>query len=220
MNHPRTVPMRTCNVYEESKFVSMFCLYAFLHMCVSVKGKTQINQTDLKPFRHPGLLGQDPTKVDGSNCDESSCVVSCQPGWEREGDYCYFWSEEKKNWFEAEETCKRHGGHLASVTDQHIHDYMMKKPKKHWIGGFLGNEESNWMWTDCSEWTFDSGWKEGEPNFVDKEKCVEYRSTQHTVYFRPKKMSKSEEGSSVGAIFRSKWELLSKAHKVISGCGC
>ena len=37
----------------------------------------------------------------------------------------------------------------------------------------------------------------------------------HTVYFRPKKMSKSEEGSSLGAIFRSKWELLSKAHKVI-----
>ena len=40
-------------------------------------------------------------------------------------------------------------------------------------------------------------------------------SIKHTVYFRPKKMSKSEEGPSLGAIFRSKWELLSKAHKVI-----
>ena len=112
----------------------------------------------------------------GSNC-EASCVDSCPLGWERKGDRCYLWRKDWETWFEAEETCKRHGGHLASVTDQHIHDYMMKKPKKHWIGGFLGNEKSNWMWTDCSDWDFDSGWREGEPNFLDKQKCVQYRST-------------------------------------------
>ena len=110
----------------------------------------------------------------GSNC-EASCVVSCPSGWEREGDRCYLWSDDRKNWFDAEEICKSHGGHLASVTDQDIHDYMLKKRKKHWIGGFLGNEEGIWKWTDCSEWTFDSGWGEGEPNFVDSDKCVEYR---------------------------------------------
>ena len=118
----------------------------------------------------------------GSNC-EASCVVSCPSGWERKGDRCYIWSNDWndwKNWFEAEETCKSHGGHLASVTDQHIHDYMMGKTNIHWIGGFLGNEESSWAWSDCSEWVFDSGWKEGEPNFVDSEKCVEYRYFWHT----------------------------------------
>ena len=52
----------------------------------------------------------------------------------------------------------------------------------------------------------------------DKDEDALHNSTlgpQHTVYFRPKKMSTSEEGSSLGAIFWSKWELLSKAHKVI-----
>ena len=109
----------------------------------------------------------------GENC-EASCVVSCPPGWEKEGDRCYLWSDDWKNWYAAEETCKTYGGNLASVTDQNIHNYMLRKTKETWIGGFLGNEKSNWMWTDCSEWTFDSGWKEGEPNFVDTERCVQY----------------------------------------------
>ena len=111
----------------------------------------------------------------GSNC-EASCVVSCPSGWERKGDRCYLWRKDWETWFEAEETCKRHGGHLASVTDQHIHDYMLGRTGFAWIGGFLGNKESSWAWSDCSEWTFDSGWKEGQPDDLDKEKCVEYCS--------------------------------------------
>ena len=31
------------------------------------------------------------------------------------------------------------------------------------------------MGLDCSDWTFDSGWKEGEPNHLDIEHCAEYR---------------------------------------------
>ena len=41
------------------------------------------------------------------------------------------------------------------------------------------------------------------------------RCRRHTVYFLPKLMSKSEEGSCRGVISRSQWQLLSKAHKVI-----
>ena len=113
----------------------------------------------------------------GSNC-EASCVVSCPPGWERKGGRCYLWSDDSKNWLEAEKTCKKSGGHLASVTDQNIHDYMLGRTGKTWIGGFR-NKERSWAWSDCSDWTFDSGWRPGEPNFldfIDVEKCVEYLS--------------------------------------------
>ena len=66
----------------------------------------------------------------GSDC-EASCVVSCPFGWERKGDRCYFWSNEWKNWFEAEETCKMmYNSHLASVTSQGIHDFMMSKKSR------------------------------------------------------------------------------------------
>ena len=99
----------------------------------------------------------------GSNC-EDSCVVSCPSGWEREGDHCYFWSEEEKNWFEAEEACQRHGGHLASITNQDDDNYIKGKQIRAWIGGTDINKEGTWLWTDCSDWSFNSGWRSGEPN--------------------------------------------------------
>ena len=111
----------------------------------------------------------------GSNC-ETSCVISCPSGWEREGERCYLWTDDWKTWFEAEETCKTHDGHLASVTDQHIHDYMMGKGRTVWIGGVLADHESTWVWTDCSDWDFNSGWKQGEPNNFGWEKCVAYHN--------------------------------------------
>ena len=74
------------------------------------------------------------TKDDGPNCDESSCIVSCQPGWEREGDYCYFWSEERKKWFDAEDTCISIGGHLPSIDTWDINNYMMRTKISEWTG--------------------------------------------------------------------------------------
>ena len=108
----------------------------------------------------------------GSDC-EPSCAVSCPLGWERKGDFCYFWSNNKTNWFDAEEACKRKGGHLASVKNREVHEYMVDKLPTVWIGGVI--QEDRWVWTDCSDWTFDSGWKEGEPNHLDIEHCAEYR---------------------------------------------
>ena len=40
---------------------------------------------------------------------------SCGEGWEKNGEHCYFWSTEKKNWNDAEDFCQKEGGHLASV---------------------------------------------------------------------------------------------------------
>ena len=105
----------------------------------------------------------------GSKCDESSCVVSCQPGWEREGDYCYFWSTEKKNWFDAEETCISLGGHLASIATWEINDYMTRKKIPAWTGA--STKEGTWTWADCSAWYFNPGWRDGEAN-TDGRNCM------------------------------------------------
>ena len=80
------------------------------------------------------------------------------------------------NWFEAEEACNRHGGHLASVTNQAVHNYIKGKPIQAWIGGTNKNEAGTWLWTDCSDWDFNSGWNWGEPNNWQgkAENCAEY----------------------------------------------
>ena len=113
----------------------------------------------------------------GSNC-KAGCIVSCPPGneWEQEGDRCYFFSKEEKDWFGAEEACQKRGGHLASVNNERVHNYMQSKEFKGWIGGIdvnKGKGSWNWTWTDCSEWEFNSGWASGEPR-PGHEYCVEY----------------------------------------------
>ena len=50
-----------------------------------------------------------------------------KPGWDREGDHCYFWSEERKKWFDAEDTCISIGGHLPSIDTWDINNCMMGK---------------------------------------------------------------------------------------------
>ena len=110
-----------------------------------------------------------------SNCSES-CVVSCPKGWERFGEHCYFWSKDEKDWHEAEKTCRCHGGHLASITDQTIQDYMSGKGVRAWIGGTDEAEEGAWVWSDGSAWGFKPQWKINEPNNgwpLGEENCVE-----------------------------------------------
>ena len=103
---------------------------------------------------------------------KSSCVVSCPVGWEREKDHCYLLNREAKNWFDAEETCRMKGGHLASVSTKHINQHFKaKKWKDVWIGGVDVNKKNNWTWSDCSSWDFEE-WSDNEPN-GNNEHCVE-----------------------------------------------
>ena len=110
----------------------------------------------------------------GSNC-EASCVVSCPPHWERKGTRCYYWSTERKNWYKAEEHCVSIGGHLASVPNEQVHTYMQeKKAYERWIGGVREPGNETWVWTDCSPWTYDSGWHYRRPGASDRRNCMEY----------------------------------------------
>ena len=104
---------------------------------------------------------------------EAFCIVSCPEGWESYGNRCYFWSEEKKTWSDAEEECKKSGSHLASVPNHEVHKYMHDKAEEQWIGGVFDQQTENWVWTDCSSRDFDSGWASSQPNSKDQN-CIRY----------------------------------------------
>ena len=58
------------------------------------------------------------------DCSSDECAPNCAPGWEEFNGRCYFWSQEKLFWGEAEQRCRGFGGHLASVTSQEEQDYL------------------------------------------------------------------------------------------------
>ena len=93
-------------------------------------------------------------------------MEACGEGWEENGEHCYLWSSEKKNWTAAEDFCLQEGGHLASVTSIATNDFVlegMRGLSQFWLGGNDIEEEGAWKWTDCTPWE-DTFWLSGEPN--------------------------------------------------------
>ena len=116
------------------------------------------------------------------NCD-AQCVSSCKPFWVEVENHCYHWSTLKLNWLESEETCRKQGGHLASIPSQAVHDnitaqFQDKEHKTMWIGGTDQEKEGVWKWTDCSLWNF-TPWKRGQPdNIKNGQHCLEFFGTE------------------------------------------
>ena len=104
------------------------------------------------------LLVIQPNNAEEENIN--NCVPSCLGDWEKEGDRCYLWPWFRSNWRKADEYCMKEGGHLASVTNIKIHNYIQSKvtigqiDTYFWIGGTDQAQEGDWRWTDGSPWTF------------------------------------------------------------------
>ncbi|XP_074515017.1 uncharacterized protein LOC141782493 isoform X2 [Sebastes fasciatus] len=95
---------------------------------------------------------------------------------------CYQFFKEPKRAADAEFFCQEHfaGGHLASITSQHIHREVMNMMLRQngaytrtWIGGLRFLETGRFLWLDGSRWSY-ADWLSGEPNNTsDVEDCVE-----------------------------------------------
>ena len=101
--------------------------------------------------------------IQHNNAEEeniNNCVPSCLGDWEEEGDRCYLWPLFRTTWGQANQHCIGKGGHLASVTNTKIHNYISSKvtlghPNTFfWIGGRDQAQEGDWRWTDGSPWNF------------------------------------------------------------------
>merc|ERR1719500_256264 len=107
---------------------------------------------------------QNSGRTSGSGCSNDNCVESCEQDWEKNGDHCYYWSTEKKNWTDSEDFCQKEGGHLASVTSKVLEGINRTEHLGGvWIGGNDLEVDGVWRWTDCSPWEF-TIWGPGEPN--------------------------------------------------------
>ncbi|XP_034742189.1 titin isoform X2 [Etheostoma cragini] len=126
---------------------------------------------------------QDSHMVEGSHhlmMEEPSRESRCS-GVILEGK-CYQFFKGPKGAADAELFCQGNfpGGHLASVTSQHIHREVMNMMLRQngaltrtWIGGLQYLQTGRFIWLDGSHWGY-ADWLSGEPNNTeDLEECVE-----------------------------------------------
>jgi len=127
---------------------------------------------------------QNAERSGGPGCSRDKCVEACDNSWEQNGDHCYFWGTNKKNWTDAEDFCQEEGGHLASVTTNETKDFVLEGMNRRglkttWIGGNDIEEEGVWKWTDCTQWGF-TFWSPTEPNSGHGERdqdCLRHGNT-------------------------------------------
>ena len=101
-----------------------------------------------------------------------------EEGWQEEVSYWegykYRLYTEKKNWADAEATCQRDGGHLASVLsakEQEEARAAMGREDHMWIGATDSKEEGVWRWADGSPWGYHN-WDELSGGRRENKNCV------------------------------------------------
>ena len=115
------------------------------------------------------------------NCGDE-CAPKCEDGWEEKEGKCYYFSQDVLTWVEAEEECRSHGSHLASVTSQKADDFLAmkcKKGKSFWIGArqtFDSDNRGSWSWADgCSPWKYTSWGANFKPDNKSGYECALFR---------------------------------------------
>ena len=109
----------------------------------------------------------------------NKCVKACEEGWVKNGDHCFYWGIEKKNWADAEDFCQMEGGHLASVTSNATRQYVEEGARRRglgnvWLGGHDIEGEGVWKWTDSTPWEF-TFWSRSNPdNHRGNQDCLQY----------------------------------------------
>ena len=107
------------------------------------------------------------------------CLQACPVGWDLFDERCYLWvTNQTKSWSDAENFCQNEGGHLVSVTNEGVNDYMLIRvgQRQVWIGANDQRQEGTWEWTDSSTFKF-TDWAPGQPGKERSENCAEFYNT-------------------------------------------
>ena len=72
--------------------------------------------------------------------------VQCPSPYESFGNYCILRVSEPLSWFDAEGVCRKHGGHLLSITESAYKSVLFQGESDVWTSGHHGND--GWAWTN------------------------------------------------------------------------
>ncbi|XP_043994217.1 CD209 antigen-like protein E [Gambusia affinis] len=117
------------------------------------------NLSDIKP----GSTTSAPTCPTCPSCPPPPAVknltcLKCEPGWEKHGGNCYYFSTTKSSWINSRSSCVDRGSDLVKIDsreeqtflDGRLKDLMEKDEDKFWIGLTDSVEEGKWFWVDGS----------------------------------------------------------------------
>ncbi|XP_066217205.1 CD209 antigen [Saccopteryx leptura] len=103
---------------------------------------------------------------------------SCPWNWEFFRESCYFFSRSQNTWKGSVSACEDMNAQLVIIDNaeeqKFLQSWDIRNNKRTWIGLSDQHHEGSWHWVDNTPLHL-SFWKEGEPNNVEDEDCVELR---------------------------------------------
>ncbi|KAI4884765.1 hypothetical protein NFI96_025159 [Prochilodus magdalenae] len=149
-------------------------------MNVSKEAAESQNRTLTKEAKLPSSLESPPSRLQstdqrpsdalsegGAKLENSTAEVSsCKPGWILNGSSCYFFSNNKLNWHQAQEYCRSQNASLLKLETKEEWVFVTARTKlyHHWVG--LRQEiTGQWKWDDGTPYVIDQAdWEPGQPD--------------------------------------------------------
>ncbi|XP_074537094.1 galactose-specific lectin nattectin-like [Halichoeres trimaculatus] len=115
------------------------------------------------------------------NAAHAESCKACPTGWTPFGDHCYAFHFSHKDWADAEVSCVKLGGNLASVHSKEQYDFLKTLIRtltggdpQTWVGGYDAVKEGVWLWSDGSSFADFKFWGPTQPsNYRGMENCME-----------------------------------------------
>ncbi|XP_017288339.1 aggrecan core protein [Kryptolebias marmoratus] len=124
------------------------------------------------PTTAPSVSLETPAAVKQPEVDEGQ--MGCPDGWKVFHGSCYYLSEEKHTWSEAEQRCQEFNAHLVSISSLEEQEFVSSSGMEYqWIGLSDQDVQNEFKWTDGSPLSF-VNWRPNQPDnyFGSGEDCV------------------------------------------------
>ncbi|XP_069486451.1 C-type lectin domain family 4 member F-like isoform X1 [Ambystoma mexicanum] len=142
----------------------------------SLKAEITVNTTELDPagFQILTNLAKIQAAVQqiqacGRDKDprpKRNCTNTPTDGWRENGNFLYYFSQQVKNWNDAEKFCVSQNSHLTSITSPEEQGYLatMRGTAYYWIGLTDQASEGTWYFVDGSPYKLRTLWAPNQPD--------------------------------------------------------
>ncbi|XP_040270828.1 CD209 antigen-like protein C [Bufo bufo] len=156
-------------------YVLILALFIMVHSGANVPSKNVVTLKEMNDFR--GKVHNLSEFMD--DVHTSVKPKTCEAGWRKFDDSCYFLTVFKSDWPKIRSSCLKKGADLVVVNSDREQIFLTSysdasSSKRYWIGLHDMDEEGTWIWVDGTNYeTTSKHWKKGEPNDNDQnEDCV------------------------------------------------
>ncbi|XP_076082737.1 perlucin-like protein [Mytilus galloprovincialis] len=124
-----------------------------------------------------------------SLCLSGYVLCQCRAGWKYHAGMCFYFSDEKKSWYEAAVNCRTHRSSLVVVNTHDINSFVVNQINRHggsyWTDGTDDFQEGEWEWPSSGQLFNFTNWYHGQPDnhHSQGEDCLAIHAQHSSTWF-------------------------------------